>query len=87
MILGCVFVLFTVLLISQINRFEPSSRAVVTSEQAKIVYEPSEDAMDTGLTLVEGQAVRVLETEGSYYKIKRPDGQSGWVKAQNLELL
>lgn len=84
---GCVFILFALALITQINWFEYQTRAVVINDQVRIVFEPSEDAMDTELLLYEGHTVRIIGTDGRFYKIKRPDGQSGWVRSEDLELL
>ena len=59
-------------------------QGVIVAKQLEAKFEPRENA--TGhYELYEGSRVRVLQREGEWLKIQRPDGKSGWIPAAGLE--
>lgn len=47
-------------------------------------YEPIDSAA-IHFPLYEGMKVRILRAKGGWCKVRRPDGQIGWVKEENIE--
>lgn len=60
--------------------------AITISKITDARFEPSADA-PVNFPLYEGMKVYILRTQGSWQKVKRPDGKIGWVKASAVELV
>jgi tetratricopeptide (TPR) repeat protein len=67
--------------ISHINR-----EAVVTSEYIDAKFEPFERAT-TYFTLYEGMKADIIAIKGVWNKVKRPDGKTGWVPVNSIEII
>lgn len=65
---------------------ELAKGAIVTTLITDAKYEPYDNAT-VHFPLYEGMKLEVLRTKGSWSKIKRPDGQIGWVKRDAMELI
>lgn len=78
---GFVFVLYGAGLLVKLKK-DAGLGVVVTSTEAR--FEPR-DAATVYFELPEGQAVRMLQTDGSWAKIERPDGKLGWVPSGAVE--
>lgn len=53
--------------------------AVVIAREAKVSFEPLEGAT-TYFPLGQGAAVEILERTDRWYKVRRPDGKTGWIE-------
>jgi tetratricopeptide (TPR) repeat protein len=60
-----------------------STGAVVISKEADVKFEPLATAT-TYFKLFEGSNVEIVEKGGAWYKIKRPDGKTGWMEKTAL---
>lgn len=60
--------------------------AVIIKETSSAKFEPF-DRATTHFKIYEGMKVYVLSSNGNWYKIKRPDGKTGWVKKESAELI
>jgi tetratricopeptide (TPR) repeat protein len=60
--------------------------AIVTTLITDAKYEPYDDAT-VHFPLYEGMKIQVLRSKGQWSKIKRPDGQIGWVKKDAIGLI
>jgi tetratricopeptide (TPR) repeat protein len=60
--------------------------AIIISKDAEAKFEPIDNAT-TYFTLYEGMKIYVLESNGSWTKIRRPDGKSGWIKKDSMEII
>jgi tetratricopeptide (TPR) repeat protein len=76
------------LLISSYVLYERLSteQSVVLVEKADARYEPFDKAT-VFFTLHEGMKAAVVDSNGQWYKIKRPDGKAGWVQKNDIGLI
>ena len=81
--LGFVCVLFSYL---QYQEFKNDNPAIVFSKEVNINSEPN-NSSEIVFTLHEGTKVNVLEKLNNWKKISIADGQTGWIKAENIKLL
>ncbi len=58
--------------------------AIIISENADAKFEPLDNAT-MYFTLYEGMKISILETNKEWCKIKRADGKTGWIRAQEIE--
>ncbi len=66
--------------------FRLNREAVIIKENASAKFEPF-DRATTHFKIYEGMKVYVLSSKSSWYKIRRPDGKTGWVKKESIELI
>jgi tetratricopeptide (TPR) repeat protein len=86
LLLACVFLFFIggISLYRKINYLNKG--AIIVSTEAEVTFAPFESAT-AYFNLTEGSSVEVVEKGGSWYKIMRPDGKTGWVNKSCLELI
>ena len=60
--------------------------AIVTAQLTDARYEPSREAM-IHFPLYEGMRINILRKDGSWYRIRRPDGRIGWVRADGISTI
>ncbi len=60
--------------------------AVIVSELAEAQFEPIDNAT-THFTLYEGMKVTVTQSKVDWVKVKRPDGKTGWIRAESAVLI
>ncbi|MBF0554523.1 MAG: SH3 domain-containing protein [Nitrospirae bacterium] len=61
-------------------------QSVVLAEKVEARYEPFDKAT-VFFTLYEGMKVEVIDSDGQWYKIKRPDGKAGWTPKNDIGLI
>ncbi|PRX56746.1 tetratricopeptide repeat protein [Flagellimonas meridianipacifica] len=83
LVLGLLTVLLAYL---QYQEYKSNNPAIVFAKEVKITSEPNENS-ETVFILHEGTKVNVLDGLNDWQKIKLADGQTGWVKNQNVKLL
>jgi tetratricopeptide (TPR) repeat protein len=83
-ILLLVFVSGAFSLYSRVSVLE--REAIVISKSAEAKFEPLDNAT-THFTLYESMKTLVLESKGNWLKISRPDGKSGWIRKDSLEII
>ena len=66
-----------------IVKLEEVGKKAVMIEETNAKYEPSEKATNY-FKLPEGEVVWVLKKEYGWYKVKRSDNKTGWVKSQAI---
>jgi tetratricopeptide (TPR) repeat protein len=82
-ILSIIFVISFTALFEKISAI--GKEAVVIVEKTDAKFEPF-DSGTTHFTLYEGAKVAVVSSKDSWYKIRRCDNKSGWVKTSDLEV-
>ncbi|MCG6551858.1 MAG: SH3 domain-containing protein [Candidatus Magnetominusculus sp. LBB02] len=60
--------------------------SIVLAEKIEARYEPF-DGATVFYTMYAGMRVDVVETEGQWYKIKRPDGKTGWAHKGDIGVI
>ncbi|QWR76421.1 tetratricopeptide repeat protein [Candidatus Magnetomonas plexicatena] len=60
--------------------------AVVLAERADVRYEPFDKAT-VFFTMYEGMTADVVDLNNEWYKIKRADGKTGWVRISDIGLI
>jgi tetratricopeptide (TPR) repeat protein len=83
-VLAVLLVLSAVSLNRRIRLFRHG--AIVITKEAKAQFEPVEGAT-TYFKLAEGQKVETIEESGNWFKVRRPDGKTGWVDKSALGAL
>ena len=83
LILGVVAILMAYL---QYQEYKSNNPAIVFAKEVKITSEPNEQS-ETVFILHEGTKVNVLDKLNDWQKIKIADGQTGWIKNENVKLL
>jgi tetratricopeptide (TPR) repeat protein len=73
--------LFSIVLFEKASKVGKEAIIVVKNTDAK--FEPF-DSATTHFTLYEGSKVAIVSPKGSWYKIERSDGKTGWVKNSDL---
>ncbi len=63
---------------------EKRASAVTTAEKAEVLFGPFDSATKF-FTIQEGMKVIVLQEKNGWYKIKRADGKTGWIKRDVVE--
>ncbi len=61
-------------------------RAVVVADQAEAKFAP-QDSSTTHFVVPEGSVIRRMEEELGWVQVRRPDGQSGWVRRDAVKAL
>jgi tetratricopeptide (TPR) repeat protein len=61
-----------------------NSYAVVVVPSSDVLFAPFGSATKF-FTLHEGNGVAILESKGSWHRVRRPDGMSGWVNSGDIE--
>ncbi len=82
-VLAFLFIFALVDLYSRI--FLIGKEAIVVVEKTDAKFEPLKSST-TYFTLYEGTKVFVVSKQGRWYKIKRIDGKTGWIGADNVEI-
>ncbi|MDT0538537.1 MULTISPECIES: tetratricopeptide repeat protein [Croceitalea] len=86
-VLAMVLAVFSVVMAYfQFNEFKKDNPAIIFSREIVVTSEPN-NRSERLFTLHEGTKVNVLEQLGDWQKVKIPDGQTGWLLAENLKLL
>lgn len=70
----------------QFQEYKSNNPAIVFAKEVKITSEPNEKS-ETVFVLHEGTKVNVLEALNDWQKIKLADGQTGWIRNENVKLL
>ncbi len=70
----------------QYQEFKNDNPAIIYSKEVKITSEPNTNS-EVVFMLHEGTKVNVLDQLNEWKKIRLADGQSGWLKEDNLKLL
>ncbi len=83
LVLGTLSILLAYL---QYQEFKSNNPAIVYTKEVKITSEPNENS-EAVFTLHEGTKVNVLDGLNDWQKIKLADGQTGWIKSENIKLL
>ncbi|MEM9362924.1 MAG: tetratricopeptide repeat protein [Bacteroidota bacterium] len=83
LILGVIAILMAYL---QYQEYKSNNPAIVFAKEVKITSEPNEQS-ETVFILHEGTKVNVLDKLNDWQKIKIADGQTGWIKNENVKLL
>ena len=83
LILGVVTILLAYL---QYQEYKSNNPAIVFAKEVKINSEPNENS-EAVFILHEGTKVNVLDELNEWQKIRLADGQTGWVKNENVKLL
>jgi tetratricopeptide (TPR) repeat protein len=63
-----------------------AEQSVVLVEKVEARYEPFDKAT-VFFTLYEGMKAEVIDSNGQWYKIRRPDGKAGWVQKNDIGLI
>lgn len=83
-ILLALTVILTVYGIGFVIKLAQEKNISVVIHRSEAKFEPNEKGT-VYFELPEGQTVEILEQDGSWQKVKRPDGKLGWVLNQDLE--
>ena len=84
-IFSVLFICFLVLSVAFYEKFSLIDReAVVTVENSDAGFEPVDNAT-THFTLQEGMKIYILQSKKEWTKVRRSDGNIGWVKARDIE--
>jgi tetratricopeptide (TPR) repeat protein len=71
---------------SQYHQKEKNNFSIVFAERATIFNEPNLNS--TTLFIVhQGLKLKILEQEHNWYQIQLPDGSSGWIPSEEVELI
>ncbi|MBF0463650.1 MAG: tetratricopeptide repeat protein [Nitrospirae bacterium] len=82
LIATCLFLLSSYVFYERISLKE----AVVLVERADVRYEPFEKAT-VFFTMYEGMMADVVDVNNEWYKIKRSDGKTGWVRISDIGVI
>ena len=82
--LFCGVFIFQLISLSEKLNNEKDHAVAISSVEAK--YEPRQEAT-TYFELSEGWEVRILSTQGEWFKVERLDGKVGWVPGKSVESL
>lgn len=82
LIAGILFTSFCIV----VKAKEISSAAVVMVPETSAFFGPFDSATKF-FTLYEGMPARVLKSKDDWYKVKRQDGKSGWIKKDKVQML
>jgi tetratricopeptide (TPR) repeat protein len=81
-VIGVFIILSSMVISNKIGQM--NSYAVVVAPQAEALFGPFYTATKF-FTLYEGNDVRVLSEKDDWYKVRRSDGKTGWVKSSGVE--
>ncbi|MBF0521118.1 MAG: SH3 domain-containing protein [Nitrospirae bacterium] len=82
LIAAFLFILSSYIFYERINVKE----AVVLTERADVRYEPFDKAT-VFFTMYEGMTAEVIDTYNKWYKIKRADSKTGWVRISDIGVI
>ena len=68
------------------NSLKRNDHGIIMSPTVDIVSSPSEGSSRL-FVLHEGSKVSVEDQSGDWFEVKLPNGNSGWIKASELELI
>lgn len=76
--------LFLAYLTGFFNTLEAQRNAAIAIADTAAKFEPRQEA-PTHFDLPQGNQIKVLKKDGTWAKIKRPDGKEGWVPVADIE--
>lgn len=62
-----------------------NKESIITAPQADAKFEPMDKAT-TYFTLYEGMKVKIISTQDTWHKVKRPDTKTGWIPASTAAI-
>jgi hypothetical protein len=81
-----VFLPVTIIFISRVYEFETSQFGIILDSKISVMSEPSLSGQELFI-LHEGTKVRINRSVESWDEISLPDGKTGWMKKQSLEVI
>jgi|Deesub1362B_J571_1020462.scaffolds.fasta_scaffold00638_3 tetratricopeptide (TPR) repeat protein len=81
-----VCLVFSLTFYSKARSMSHNVEAIVMSSSVDVLSAPGESGTEI-FTIHAGLKVKIVEESGDWYEIKLPDGKTGWLKKEHLEII